>query len=118
MEARQHPTNLPRELSTFVGRKDALAEIARAFASGARLVTILGAPGTGKTRVARRHGAVHAASSGAVLFCDLTAARSLADIATALASALDVPLPAAGGEDEAIAQLGRAISARGSSLFI
>lgn len=118
MRARQHSTNLPRELSTFVGRKDALSLVRAAFANGARLVTILGAPGTGKTRVARRHGAEHAASSGPVLFCDLSAARSLADIVTAVASALDVPLQAASGEEEMITQIGRAIAARGSSLFI
>ena len=116
MTARQHPTNLPRELSSFVGRREALSDLRHAFANGARLVTILGAPGTGKTRVARRHGAEHAASSGPVVFCDLAAARSLTDIAAAVASALDVPLPA--HHDDAIAQVGRAIASRDGTLFI
>lgn len=116
MTARQHPTNLRRELSSFVGRREALSDVRNAFANGGRLVTILGAPGTGKTRVARRHGAEHAASSGPVVFCDLAAARSLTDIAAAVASALDVPLPA--HQDDAIAQVGRAIAARDSTLFI
>ena len=114
--ARQHPTNLPRELSTFVGRHETLSEIRSAFAGGARLVTVLGAPGTGKTRVARRYGAEHAASSGPVIFFDLASARSLTDIVAAVASVLDVPLQA--NQSDAAMQLGRALAARGRSLFI
>ena len=45
------PNNLPSSLSSFVGRKRERAEIARLFGAS-RLVTILGAAGTGKTRLA------------------------------------------------------------------
>ncbi|MGH9230641.1 MAG: BTAD domain-containing putative transcriptional regulator [Acidimicrobiales bacterium] len=45
------PTNLPTRLTTFVGREDDIAEVARLCAN-ARLVTLVGAGGVGKTRLA------------------------------------------------------------------
>lgn len=47
----QAPTNLPTRLTTFVGREDDIAEVARLCAN-ARLVTLVGAGGVGKTRLA------------------------------------------------------------------
>lgn len=44
-------TNLPVQLTSFVGRRQELAEIQRLMAS-ARLVTLTGAGGCGKTRLA------------------------------------------------------------------
>jgi predicted ATPase/DNA-binding CsgD family transcriptional regulator len=46
-------SNLPAELTTFIGRRDELALIKRHFAS-ARLVTLTGPGGVGKTRLALR----------------------------------------------------------------
>ena len=43
-------TNLPPALTSFVGREPALADV-RARAVASRLVTLLGAGGTGKTRL-------------------------------------------------------------------
>lgn len=54
------PHNLPLPLSTFVGRKDQLVEVA-ALLRGARLVTLTGPPGVGKTRLALET-AVHSAN--------------------------------------------------------
>lgn len=45
------PRNLPAQLSTFIGRERQVAEIAR-LVNSARLVTLTGAGGTGKTRLA------------------------------------------------------------------
>jgi hypothetical protein len=47
------PSNLPGELSTFVGRADDLERGAR-LVGGSRLVTFTGAGGCGKTRLARQ----------------------------------------------------------------
>ena len=45
-------TNLPRPASSFVGRDGELLEVLSRFEDGARLVTLTGPGGTGKTRLA------------------------------------------------------------------
>jgi predicted ATPase/class 3 adenylate cyclase len=45
-------TNLPRPVSSFVGREREVSEVASLFRQGARLVTLTGPGGTGKTRLA------------------------------------------------------------------
>ena len=45
-------TNLPRPASSFVGREAELAEVLARIEGGARLVTLTGPGGTGKTRLA------------------------------------------------------------------
>ena len=45
-------TNLPTPASSFVGRDDELLEVLSRFEDGARLVTLTGPGGTGKTRLA------------------------------------------------------------------
>ncbi len=45
-------TNLPRPASSFVGRDGELLEVLSCFEDGARLVTLTGPGGTGKTRLA------------------------------------------------------------------
>ena len=49
LPARSH--NLPAALDTFIGREDEIREI-KALLGAARLVTLIGAGGTGKTRLA------------------------------------------------------------------
>jgi predicted ATPase/class 3 adenylate cyclase len=51
-----HPNNLPEQLTTFVGREREVFDVA-AFLSRARLVTVIGAGGSGKTRLALQVGA-------------------------------------------------------------
>jgi len=53
LDSRGCPTNLPLQLTTFVGRGTELAEVTRLLAA-ARLVTLVGAGGVGKTRLALR----------------------------------------------------------------
>jgi predicted ATPase/class 3 adenylate cyclase len=45
-------TNLPRPVSSFVGRERELSEVLNRLAGGARLVTLSGPGGSGKTRLA------------------------------------------------------------------
>lgn len=55
------PNNLPLIPTQFIGRTQELAELHRIITDGARLVTILGAGGMGKTRLALRYAHHHLA---------------------------------------------------------
>src|SRR5829696_7335213 len=46
------PNNLPLQLTRFIGRQRQIAEIKRRILNGARLLTLTGPGGTGKTRLA------------------------------------------------------------------
>ena len=107
--------NLPGERDAFVGRAAELRALAQRLDAGARLLTVLGPGGTGKTRFVRRYGLTWLGDwPGGVYFCDLSDARSLDGIHSAVAIALGVPL----GRDDAGLQLGHAIAGRGRCLVI
>jgi predicted ATPase/class 3 adenylate cyclase/Tfp pilus assembly protein PilF len=106
--------NLPAERDAFVGRRESLAELARRL-DGARLVSVLGLGGTGKTRLVTRFGWSSLGDfPGGVWFCDLSEARSLDGVLHAVAQGLDVPL----GKDDPVIQLGHSIAGRGKCLVI
>ena len=65
---------------TFGSSIALLAELERLFEGGARLVTITGPGGTGKTRLGREYGRRHiAAGTGELWFVDLTRAEDPRD---------------------------------------
>ncbi|MBG0561392.1 ATP-binding protein [Actinoplanes aureus] len=67
--------NLPLELTSFVGRRHEVAEVKRLL-GGARLVTLTGVGGAGKTRLALRTAdQLRRSSPDGVWFVDLTALR-------------------------------------------
>ena len=107
--------SLPAELDGFIGRQHAMRELTQRFETGARLVSLLGIAGTGKSRLAQRFGWTWLGDyPGGVWFCDLSQARTLDGIFHAVAQGLDVPLGAA----DPAAQLGSAIVGRGVCLVI
>jgi predicted ATPase/DNA-binding winged helix-turn-helix (wHTH) protein len=109
------PPNAPAERDSFVGRDAELHSLAQQWVGGARLVTLTGAGGSGKTRLARRYALKSfEVWPGGVYFCDLSEARSQDGICFAMASALGVQLT---GEDP-VALLGHAIAGRGRCLLI
>ena len=64
-------TNLPAQVSSFVGREAELAEV-RALVGGSRLVTLTGAGGAGKTRLALQvAGGLAGGGGDGVWFADL-----------------------------------------------
>ena len=106
--------SLPAEGDAFVGRVDTLADLSVGVQS-ARLVSVLGIGGSGKTRLATRYGRSWLGEfPGGVWFCDLASARSADGIVSAVAKGLDVPL----GRDDPVVQLGNAIAGRGACLVI
>jgi len=106
---------LPAERDAFVGRSQALGQIAARLGDGARLLSLVGIGGCGKTRLA-----VHFAWAwlgdfpGGVWFCDLAPARDVDGIVRAVAATLDLPLSA----EDSIRQIGQAIAARGRCLLV
>ncbi len=93
------PTNLPYQLTTFVGREREIGELGTLLAdSPARLVTLSGPGGTGKTRLSVRVGNVLLDKfPGGVWFANLARARTSEDVAAAVAEALGMPTGATGG---------------------
>jgi len=109
------PRHLPAERDAFVGRGADLQQIARLFDDGARLVTLLGQGGTGKTRLAVRYGHAWVGDwPGGVWFCDLSEASTLDGIHYAVGSALGARL----GAGDAAAQIAEAIAGRGRCLVM
>lgn len=96
----------------LIGRDADLQRVLGLLDAGARVVTLWGPAGVGKTRLARA--CIEPASAlgfGAVWFCDLTSATTTAGVASVVSDALDVRV-------ETIEQLGRALGARGRALVI
>lgn len=115
-------TNLTPPTTQFVGREDDLSELHERLRR-ARLVSVLGPPGAGKTRLAveyglRYGGAFIAEGSGGTWFCDLAEARELDDVLRAIAIALDIPLGGEHDERQAGSRIAAALAARGPTLLI
>jgi predicted ATPase/class 3 adenylate cyclase/tetratricopeptide (TPR) repeat protein len=107
--------SLPAERDSFVGRHDSLELLARKFVAGARLVSVVGMGGMGKTRLVTRFAwSRRAEFPGGVWFCDLSQARELDGLLFAVAQGLEVPL----GREDPVVQLGQAIAGRGKCLVV
>ncbi len=115
MPVRNVPHNLAPERNPFIGRTAELAILSARLEGGARALTLLGAGGSGKTRLVCRYARGRLGDwPGGVYFCDLSEARSLDGICFAVALALEVAL----AKGDAVAQLGHAIAGRGRCLVI
>lgn len=117
-----HLTNVRDLPSTFVGRLADCAGIANAFDEGARLVTLTGSGGVGKTRVALRLGltlceSYSAPGGGGVWMCDLTEVHDLRAICATIANVLGFSLTS-GTERENCEEVARVLGARGRILLI
>src|ERR1700719_1674128 len=84
----RHAGNLPADVTSFVGRRRELAEI-RDLLQQARLITLTGMGGVGKTRLATRAGAdVHRAFSDGVWLVELAGLLDAGLVGQAVADAL------------------------------
>ena len=82
------PNNLPAQLSTFIGREREVSEI-RALVESARLVTLTGAGGAGKTRLGLQVAAELLDGSGdGVWLVELATVTSQEELAPAISQAL------------------------------
>lgn len=85
---------VPPDPDRFFGRQDELAAIEAALQSTARLVTLRGLGGVGKSRLARELARARAAAGDAVLPLDLSEATTDDDVRGELGSALGLPTSA------------------------
>jgi predicted ATPase/class 3 adenylate cyclase len=89
LEAR--PNNLPLQLTRFIGRQRQIAEIKRRIMNGARLLTLTGPGGTGKTRLAIEvAGETLPAFEDGVWFIDLASVTDPTLVISAIAETLGV----------------------------
>jgi predicted ATPase len=94
-------TNLPLPPSSFVGRERELAEVHARIAAGARLLTLTGPGGSGKTRLAIEAArALIPEYEGGVFWAELAALRDPARVQDELATAL-------GARDGLVAHIGQ-----------
>jgi predicted ATPase len=87
---RHRPGNLPTETTSFVGRRRELAEIRTKLAT-ARLVSLVGPGGVGKTRLALRAAADRSRGFGdGAWLVELAEARDAALVPSAVLAAVDL----------------------------
>jgi predicted ATPase/DNA-binding CsgD family transcriptional regulator len=85
-------TNLPAQVSTFIGREAELAEV-RALVGGSRLVTLTGAGGAGKTRLALQVAAeLNGVGQDGIWFVDLAPLQDADLVAVTVADVLGIPV--------------------------
>ncbi len=94
-EATSRASGPPAARTRFVGRERELVAIEQRLGEGARLVTLVGPGGVGKTRLARELARRRAERGEASVFVDLAEALTLEDALRAMATALDVRLEGA-----------------------
>lgn len=111
-------SNIRRPATSFVGRSSELRAIADAFTSGERLVTLTGAPGIGKTRIAIEYAVISRASKAFddIALSGFKEAQTMEDVASAVGELLSVSSPA--DAQSWLDRLGQALSSRGRVLVI
>jgi len=91
-EAAEASHNLPAETTSFIGREVELGGALALLEGGARLVSLVGPGGAGKTRLALRLGeAWRATNQAPVRFCELAQAHDAAEVCASVAAALGAP---------------------------
>ena len=105
------------EPTRLVGRDDLLRAIASELEAH-RLLTLVGPPGVGKTRVALRAFRALRDASEPGVFVDLRTLKTEADLCIAVGHALEMRLTEHGSVEERIEVIGRALRARGRVVAI
>jgi predicted ATPase/DNA-binding winged helix-turn-helix (wHTH) protein len=103
-------------LARFVGRARELAQVEAALAHGARVVSVVGPGGAGKTRLALEVSARAAARGSAFVLCDLSELASGADPVPVIAGALGAR--ATPGDRRGRSGLVHALRARGAAALL
>jgi predicted ATPase len=112
--ARKKKAEIEPFRGSFFGRADDLEAVGALVDGGARLVTLLGPGGVGKTRLLHRL----ANRFDQAVFCDLSSAKTRDDVTALVAASLGgIALGAATTSETAIARIGTAFAKRGALVF-
>ncbi len=106
------------EPTKFVGRKAALIALRKMLSEGARLVTVLGPAGIGKTRLTLRYADLHTSAYSGVVFCDVSVAKTVEAVCAVVATSLGITLPSRATDAERAEQIGHALANRGAVLLV
>jgi excisionase family DNA binding protein len=107
--------NLPPPRGRFIGRAGELERLGEMFRAGARIVTIVGPPGVGKTRLATRYAETQPHGGW---FCDLGDATSLDEVCVAVLEGLCVPVLPYASTERALDESFHSLSRRGPVLVV
>ena len=103
-----------RALTRFFGRDQDLRALRTHYQDGARLVTVVGPPGIGKTRLVQRFVETELQRGHETWFCDLRTATSTDDLRHTLTGSLEIVLTGSAPDEE----VGSALAARGPCLVV
>jgi serine/threonine protein kinase/predicted ATPase len=115
------PSNLPSERASLIGRDALTDDVVTRTTSGARVLSLVGAAGVGKSRVALRAARVLAerhAFPGGTFHVPLAEERRGLDVLVGIARALELTLLNADSEERALAQLSEVLSTRAPTLLV
>jgi predicted ATPase/serine/threonine protein kinase/Tfp pilus assembly protein PilF len=108
-------SNISEPSNGFFGRSEEFGELNRCIDQGQRLITLVGAGGTGKTRLSQHFGVQQVDRfRGGVWFCDLSEARGAAGRVAAIGSGLNLQL----NQSDPEIQIASALRSRGHCLII
>jgi len=116
-------TNAQPTNDVLVGRDDDIAAISELLSFGVRMVTVVGGPGVGKSRLVRELAIKDlprwaGEDQGGVWMCDLSDAQGVEGLLQCVGSALGVPLTLGRQITDSIAQVGHALAPRGPLLLV
>lgn len=113
-------SNVVPSATPFIGRERDVRAVEHAFEQGARLVTVTGFGGLGKTRLALKvaERALTAPPSGGVWWVDLASATNEDDVVKAVARALAIDVLSPGTASDSLTHAGRTLAAKGECLVV
>lgn len=100
------------ETNAFFGRQTVRQDLRALYQDGHRILSLVGPPGAGKTRIAKEF-ALWASLEGGACFCDLTGTRTVSDVLHAVAAGLGLALSSRTDIVAATERIGGALSSRG-----
>lgn len=101
-----------------IGREFQLAQIAKAFEAGTRLITLCGTGGIGKTRLAQQHCDDVEATGRRVCFADVSESVDLDDLVRGVSAVVSLPVAPRCSSEDACDALGRALFDGGVDLLV